>query len=492
MAASSRPSPFRPSCLKSRPPNETTNPLEDGDDYKMMVLRFSHDTTEEEVDQQLLQTALDLSINVPQDPKTTLELATGNVSALDLNSAPSEHHPPPSRTSDSTHPTSCSSSEQRGHTKTSSLTSASIISAPSSVDSFSSQKPPYTKIKEGIRRFSTMRRRKTMDAQVPPIPIAAITALRPAPRHRSATIDRFPPVSISRRPVPPSTPVLSPEPLVRIPSGAPELQEDDSKARHRSIHHPRLKRLRWSQLEEQRRFIRFEADQHRLMGSRQLDIERRILDEHPQRLKALQDQHAEVLLSLEHRHLSAEVDLERTLEVERQACETRLKHMQAYCNPRSIIEGMPNRIVTKQHYRQLEQQRHARDGMDNLHAARINVLREKQAKQLERIIGKQESEVEEVDLGLSRKLQDLERRCQDERELLIHEFQKRRRRLMKRWVLTEAIMRRKLENETGEAFGPLPSIEWDGRQGEEEEELVGRDLVGNARMVYDIATLNMI
>ncbi|KAL8726778.1 MAG: hypothetical protein Q9181_005927 [Wetmoreana brouardii] len=485
-AASNPPSPSRPSCLHSRPPNGTINPLEDGDDYKMMVLRFSHDTTEEEVDRQLLQTAFDLSINVPQHPKTTLELVTKNVSALNLNSATSEERPPPSRTSDSTHPTSCSSSEQRGHTKASSLTSASIISAPSSVDSFSSQEPSYIKIKKGIRRFSTMRRRKTMDAQIPPIPIAAITALRPAPQHRPATIDRFQPVSISRRPVPPSTPVLSPEPLVRIPSGAPELQGYDPEARHRSIQHPRLKRLRWSQLEEQRRFIRFEADQQRLMGSRQLDIERRILDEHPQRLKALQDRHAEALSSLEQRHLSAEVDLERTLEVERQACETRLKHMQAYCNPRSTIEGMPNRVVTKQHYRQLEQQRHALNGMDNLHAARINVLREKQAKQLERIIGKQESEFEEVDLGLSRKLQDLERRRQDEQELLIHEFRERRKRLTKRWALTEAIMRRKLRNETGEAFGPLPAVEWDERQGEEEEELI------DARMVYDVATLDMI
>lgn len=493
MAASIPPEPLdNRGCLQPSPFTNPAGPSSDGDDYKMMVLRFSHETTEEEVDRQFLRTALDLGINVPQDPTHTLELVTKNVSALDLNSSPAEHRPPPSRTSDSTHPASCSSSEQRGHTKTSSLTSASMTSPPSSINSASSQKSSYTKIKKGIRRFSTLRRRKTIDPQIPRIPIAAITYLRPTPQHRPATTDQVPYTAIPRKPVPPTTPEACPSPPVRVPTGSPKNQRDDPAARSRSRHHPRLQQLRWSQLEEQQRFIRFEADQHRLMRSRQLDTERRILNDHPQRLKALQERHAEASSSLEHRHLSAEVDLERTLEVERQACETRLKHMQAYCNPRSVVEGMPNRVVTKQHYRQLEQQRHVRNGMDNLHAARINVLREKQAKQLERVLGKQQMEMEEMDLELSRKMQALETRCQKEKEMLRNEFRERRTRLTKRWNLAEAIARRNLENETGKAYGALPSIEWDERREGEEEEVMDSDLVREATMVYDAATLDMI
>ena len=228
------------------------------------------------------------------------------------------------------------------------------------------------------------------------------------------------------------------------------------------------------------------------MRSRQLDTERRILAEHPQKLKALSEKHAEALSSLENRHLSAEIDLERTLETERQACETRLKHMQAYCNPRYVVEGMPNRVVTKQHHRQLEQQRHARNGMDNLHAARINVLREKQAKQLERIVAKQEAEIEATDLDLSTKMQELEARREGEKEMLKNEFHDRRIKLTKRWELAEAVERKKLENETGQAYGSLPPIEWDERREGEEEDGVDSELAKDAMVVYDAATLDMI
>lgn len=497
MAASAKPPLLCQSeCLQRSSSIKSTDPLLDSDYYKMMVLHFSHDTTEEEVDRQFLRTALDLGINVPQDPKTTLELVNKNVSTLDLTSAPCDFRPPPSTTSNSTHPTSCSSSEQRGHTKASSLTSASMKSAPSSINSGSSQRSSYTKIKKGIRRISTLRRRKTFDAPLPPIPlpIAAIKTIRPPPQHPPATIDQFAPAAISHKPVPAPTLEMSPEPRVSVPSTFADCQHDDAAARQRSIQHPRLKQLRSAQLEEQRRFIRFEADQRRVMRSRQASREQKILDEYPQRVNTAKERHAEALSSLEQRHLSAEVDLERTLDIERQACDTRLKHMQAYCNPRSVIEGMPNRVVTKQHHRQLEQQYHVRSGMGNLHTARINVLREKQGKQLERIIGKQELELKEMEKELASKMQQLESASQSDEQMLQHEFSERRQRLTSRWSLAEAIERKKLENETDEAYAPLPPIEW-GHPHEgtgENEELVDNGLLQDARMAYDAATFNMI
>ncbi|KAL8842058.1 MAG: hypothetical protein Q9170_000661 [Blastenia crenularia] len=495
MAASSRlPSPSEPECLHSS--KKPADPLFNGDHYKMMVLRFSHDTTEEEVDRQFLRTALNLGINVPQDPKTTLELVTNNVSALDLTSVPSDFRPPPSRTSDSTHPTSCSSSEQRGHTKASSLTSTSMTSAASSINSDSSQRSSYTKIKTGLRRLSTLRRRKTIDAPLPPIPvsIAAIKAIRPAPQYRPVTVDKLPAVSIPRKSALAPASETSSEPQVRILSTSADHQYDDPAARQRSMQHPRLKKLRWSQLEEQRRFIRFEADQRGVMRSRKANKERQFLDEYPEKVKATKERHAETLASLEQRHLLAEVDLERALEIERQGCDTRLKHMQAYCNPRSIIEGMPNRVVTKQHHRQLEQQYHVRSGMDNLHAARINVLREKQGKQLERITGKQEIELKDIEKELARRMQELESSCQSDEQLLRHEFSERRKRLTSRWALAEAIERKKLENETSEAYAPLSPIEWDDPHPRitDSDEGIDSGLLQDARMAYEAANSNMI
>lgn len=494
MAATRPPLLSNPQCLPSFS-SESTDPLEDGDKYKMMVLRFSHDTTEEAVDRQFLRTALDLGINVPQDPKTTLELVTNNVSALDLTSVPSDFGPPPSRTSNSTHPTSSNSSEQRSHTKTSSITSASMTSAPSSVNSESSQKSSYTKIKKGIRRFSTLRRRKTIDAPLPPmpLPIAAIKALRPPSAQRPVTVAHVKSKSIVKKPVATPTPEACPEPRDHVPSRSPDHPQDDPVAIYRSSNNAQLKQLRWSQLDERSRFIRFEADQRRVMHSRQAERERRVLDEYPQKVEATKDRHAEALSSLEHRHLSAEVDLERTLEVERQACDTRLKHMQAYCNPRSAVKGMPNRVVTKRHYQQLEQQYHERSGIDILHASRINVLRERQAKQLERVMGKQENELKEIELGLAKKMQQLEISCQADEHMLEHEFSERRKRLTSRWSLAEAIERKKLENENREAYAPLPPIDWDdSQQGiSEAEEVIDNDLARDARMAYDSSTLNM-
>ncbi|KAI4210134.1 MAG: hypothetical protein LQ351_006966 [Letrouitia transgressa] len=474
--------------------------LYDNEKYKSMVLRFDQGTTEEEVDRHFLQTALNLGINVPQDPKTTLDLVTGSVSALDISSIAPESQPPPSRTSNSTHPASCSSSEQRGHTKTSSVTS-SLTSAQSSVDSWSSRKSSFTKFKKGFRRLSTLRRRRTIDTPVPPLPISVVAIKPERPPHpgRPATTDQFPMISLPLKPIAPPRPP-PPPPLDGIGSNqhvyisAKDREDEDSAARRRSMHHPRLKGLRLNVLEEQNRFLRFEADQYRLLHFKQADTKRAALEEYRRKEKAAQDRHAEALMSLEHRHLSAEVDLQRTLESERQACETRLKHMQAFCNPRSTVDGMPDRVITKQHYRQLEQQYHLRNGMDNLHKSRINVLREKQGKQLERIYAKQENELHELEDELSRRHAELDASFELEERLLRREFAERKKRLINRWNLAEAIERRKLENETGDMYGRLSDVVWEeGNSTDEEGDRGGKDdFTRDAIMAYDAATMNMI
>ncbi len=276
---------------------------------------------------------------------------------------------------------------------------------------------------------------------------------------------------------------------------SPEEQDQETPAaRKRSLQNLRLQRLRTSQLEEQSRFIRFEADQFRLMRLKHMETKQGPLDHYKAREKAAQDRHIEALASLEHRHLSAEVDLCRTLQLEKQACDTRLRHMEAYCNPKSKVDGMPNRVVTRKDYHQLTQQYHVRNGMDNLHAARINVLREKQGKQIERVSAKQAAELETIATDLQAETADLELTLKAEEEGLQAEFSERKRRLVARWLLAEAIERRKLENETGETYGPLPALEWPDsaviREEVEAETLKG--FAHDAIMAYDAATLGMI
>lgn len=100
--------------------------------------------------------------------------------------------------------------------------------------------------------------------------------------------------------------------------------------------------------------------------------------------------------------------------------------------------------------------------MDNLHASRINVLREKQGKQQERIMAKQEAELEALESSFERQTEELDAKFGDEEMQLQEEFAERKKRLVRRWGLAEAIERRKLEQATGETFEPLPPVTWSG------------------------------
>ena len=235
------------------------------------------------------------------------------------------------------------------------------------------------------------------------------------------------------------------------------------------------------------------------MRTKQLQYKRDLLAGYQDEERDTHARHAEALSSLETRHLTAEVDLQKTLQRERQACDTRLKHMQAYCNPRSTVAGMPSRVVTKSDYRQLEQQYHIRNGMDNLHASRINVLREKQGKQQERIMAKQETELETLESDFERQNGEMDARFQDEELRLRQEFAERKKRLVRRWTLAEAIERRKLEQAAGETFEPLPPVAWSGDGGEggvEKDKEIERERAKRGQseqevnMAYD--ALNMI
>lgn len=479
-------------------------PLNDSETYRMMVLRFEQ--SEEDFDQKLAQTAVDLGIDVPEppNPHSLLDIVANDASPHQSSSAPPEPSITPepsvqssSHTSDSTNPQSDSSNEYRRHAKTPSLTATSITSV-ASVSSVASQTSHLSKVKKGIRRISTLRRRKpsilalpmnfapthsdrpasqrvatadevlTTPNSSPHVPHASTKdqSSTPVTRHREINSASYTPATYNAQP--PRPPFDQQKPYAtRIPSQAyqePEFVPPPSpstlEAQHRSLRHPLLKKLRTVHLQEQLRFISFQASQTRLLHTAHLEAKRSALDAYKARQSHLETTHSDALASLEHRHLSAEVDLWKGLGAERKACDVKLKHMQAYCNPRSTIEGMPRREVTKADYRQLEQQYHIRNGMDNLHASKINVLREKQAKQLERILAKQEAELAEAEAHFEQENRDLERRFRDEDKSQMIEFAQRKKRLVRRWDLMEGIERRRLELETEEEYGRLPDIAW--------------------------------
>lgn len=480
------------------------SPLNDSDTYRMMVLRF--DMSEEEVDELLLQSARELGIDLfqPPSPKSVVDEVTTDVSALEISPSTQELSETPepsvqssSQASESINAQSDSSIDYRRHAKSPSLTATSVTSI-TSITSVSSQKSNYSKVKKGFRRISTLHRHK------PCVPELSTQVVRPVTQPRAATIDQVPttvglqphavttdepPLSFTRRrlinsdsytpatynarpPPPPSLkrPLLPQREISHLTSDPSEIYGDVEvvsppspttvESQHRSLNHPHLKKLRTIQLQEQLRFIYFQASQTRLMRTAHLQAKRAALTAYKSRQFDLETTHADSLVSLENRHLGAEVDLRKGLEAERKGCDVRLKHMQAYCNPRSTVEGMPRREATKADYQQLEQQYHIRNGMENLHASRINVLREKQAKQLERIVAKQEAELDKAETDFEQENLDLDEKFRDEDESLRTESSQRRERLVRRWELTESIERRKLELETDDKYGKLPDIAW--------------------------------
>ena len=223
------------------------------------------------------------------------------------------------------------------------------------------------------------------------------------------------------------------------------------------------------------------------MRTRHLQLKRDRLAAYKSAKALAESKHTDILSDLEHRHFSAEEDLNGTLDTERQACDTRLKHMQAYCNAQDNLgKGMPHRDVTKEDYKKLENQYHVRSQIDNLHASRVNVLRERQTKQYERVVDKQEKELEKLAADFGRENEALDAKFEEQEIDMERDFKERKERLIDRWVTTEGIERRNLESETGEAYGPLPGIGWaDDDLDAEEVEALMRRLFTEKNIIFD-------
>ena len=457
-------------CAQSRRSN--TSPADEI--YNMQVLHLDFGRTEEDLDQHFLRTALNLGVDIPRDPESAVEVITSDITTkLVVSSTPPEPHCAQSLTSLSTDPRSCRSSQDpTSPTKASSLTSTSILSSPSSLNSVSSTNSPYVKIRNGLRRLSTfkVRRKRSMAIPITAAPLEANFVLKRTSTQRPISGISAKSLNVQSLPCEPSEPsplILQKERPVTIavPHHTPieEVESDEAiSAQLRSMQSRKLERLRTHQLEEQGRFVRFENEQYSLMASKRPYGRSAIIESHKKQHQNLLETHAQNLATLEHRHLAAEVELVRTLDTERRACDIRLKHMEAYCSGLSPSNGMPRRKITEKDRQKLLQQHHIRSGMDNLHEARIHVLRERQAKQLERIMAKQEADTVDAKRELERHLDDHEYQFDVEEQDLRQEFSDRKKRISARWKLIEAIERQKLENETGDLYGPLPAITWPG------------------------------
>lgn len=84
---------------------------------------------------------------------------------------------------------------------------------------------------------------------------------------------------------------------------------------------------------------------------------------------------------------------------------------------------------------------------------------------------------------------ELEASSQTEENQVQNEFAARKQRSLGRWALAEAIERRKLENESGETFAPLPHVVWPDRLSDGAENAKEED---GLAIAYDVQDTDMI
>ncbi|KAK1493128.1 IBR domain-containing protein [Colletotrichum tamarilloi] len=199
-----------------------------------------------------------------------------------------------------------------------------------------------------------------------------------------------------------------------------------------------------------------------VMWTRHAEKKQALTDRYSDQIDKMKERHAKTAAHLEERQIEAEMDLRSTLDQSEKSVKIRLKHMEAYCDGlgRTQNADLPPRVVTERDLRLLGQQYNVRDGMERLHQAKINVLRDRQAKRMEELLERQEQELEKL---TDKKEQDIENLATDfaqEEDTLVKIFNDRKQRLQRRWLIAIEILRKELEEQTGEQYASLDLPTW--------------------------------
>ena len=185
----------------------------------------------------------------------------------------------------------------------------------------------------------------------------------------------------------------------------------------------------------------------------------------------MKDRHVKTSTHLEDRQVGAEMELRASLKQAERSVQIRLRHMEAYCDGlgRSASGNNPARVVTERDLRQLGEQYNLRDDLERLHQSKINVMRDKQAKQMELLLVRQEEELEKLGSKQTEELEALEDSFGTEEEGFVKLFQSRRSTLRRRWEVVTEVERKKLEVAKGLRYAPVSPIVWPDPETKQDE-----------------------
>ncbi|RDL31495.1 Uncharacterized protein BP5553_09704 [Venustampulla echinocandica] len=233
-------------------------------------------------------------------------------------------------------------------------------------------------------------------------------------------------------------------------------------AEERTRRSSELNALRAQQINEHDRFIAFERKMKWMMWTRHGQLKLDILDRYGEMLSKMKERHIRTATHLEDRQVGAELELRASHKQAERSVQIRLRHMEAYCDGlgRNASGSNPARVVTERDLRELGQQYSVRDDLERLHQSKINVMRDKQSKQMEELLARQEDELDKLATKQAEELEGLEERFVNEEDGLADLFQQRRARLRWRWGITEEILRKQLEAREKVKFAMMKPVEW--------------------------------
>ncbi|KAI2617065.1 hypothetical protein GGR54DRAFT_210286 [Hypoxylon sp. NC1633] len=223
-----------------------------------------------------------------------------------------------------------------------------------------------------------------------------------------------------------------------------------------------FKALRAEQVKEMERFQTFERKSKWLMWTRHAHQKLSLVERQSAAIERMKERHAKTSANLEDRQVAAEMELRSTLEQSERNVRIRLKHMEAYCDGLGKVPdaNMPSRTVTERDLRELGQQYNVEKNMRQLHQAKINVMRDRQAKALEELLERQQDEMGKLSEKNRKESENLESYFADEEDALTMTFSQRKRTLGKRWKLEAEVIRKELEIERGVKYSPIDCLEW--------------------------------
>jgi hypothetical protein len=231
-------------------------------------------------------------------------------------------------------------------------------------------------------------------------------------------------------------------------------------AERRTTESQELAELRARLTEERERFTTFERKMKWLMWTRHGQAKLDVLDKYGELVGKMRERHVRTATHLEDRQVAAEMELRASLKQAERSVQIRLRHMEAYCDGLGRASYGPPRVVTERDLRELGQQYNVRDDLERLHQSKINVMRDKQAKQMEQLLARQLEEEEKLIARQDVELDTLEASFSAEEVNFLQAFKARRERVLQRWRLAEEIEREKLHQRTKLRYAPLSLPEW--------------------------------